>query len=303
MPHDIAGRENRKKDQTRFGYSDLSLLDYEDRLRRVTQFIHDHLDEELDLNRLAEVACLSPYHWHRVYHAVNGETAAATVRRLRLQRAAGELAYSARPVADIAARAGYSTAAAFTRAFAEAYGQPPAQYRTQGTHTRYAALPRKQGETFMFDVTIREFPARTAVTLAHQGSYQKIGRAFEQVGTWFAVRGLFGPESRMIGLYYDDPAAVPEEKLRSAAGIVVSSAPAGVESPYEVTQIRGGEYAVLRHQGPYTDLPAAYRWLYGEWLPKCGREVADAPPLEEYLNTPRDVPPTELLTDICVPLK
>jgi len=38
-------------------------------------------------------------------------------------------------------------------------------------------------------------------------------------------------------------------------------------------------------------------------LPKCGREAADAPPLEEYLNTPRDVGPTELLTDICVPLR
>jgi len=260
MTHDIVRREDRKKDQTHFGYSDLSLLDYEDRLRRVTQCIHDHLDEELDLNRLAEVACLSPYHWHRVYHAVTGETVAATVRRLLLQRAAGELAYSARPVADIAMRAGYSTAAAFTRAFSDAYGQPPAQYRTHGSHTRYAALPQKQEKLVVFNVTVREFPARMAVTLPHTGSYQKIGRAFEQVGTWFAVRGLFGPESRMIGLYYDDPAAVPEDKLRSAAGIVVSGVPAGVEAPYEVTQIRGGEYAVLRHKGPCTG-SGAKSWL------------------------------------------
>jgi AraC-like DNA-binding protein len=46
--------------------------DYHERSSRVTTYIYDHLDDELDLNNLAEVACLSPYHWHRVYHAMRG---------------------------------------------------------------------------------------------------------------------------------------------------------------------------------------------------------------------------------------
>ena len=41
---------------------------------------------------LAEVAAMSPYHWHRIYHAMRGETAVATAKRLRLQRASVELA-------------------------------------------------------------------------------------------------------------------------------------------------------------------------------------------------------------------
>lgn len=276
-------------------------IDYEDRLRRVTQHIHDHLDDDLDLNRLSEIACLSPYHWHRIYHGVHGETAAATVKRLRLHRAAGDLARSDMAVADVARRAGYAEVASFTRAFRDAYGLPPAQFRAAGSHARFQAHP-KQGANLMFNVAIREFPARVAVTLPHRGSYQQIGRAFEQVGAWFAVRGLPPSAKNMIALYFDDPALVAEADLRSLAGIVVDTPPA-VEAPYEITAVRGGEYAVLRHQGPYVDLPAAYQWLYGTWLPQCGREVADAPPFEEYLNTPRDVPPTELLTDICVPLK
>ena len=88
----------------------------------------------------------------------------------------------------------------------------------------------------------------------------------------------------MIGLYYDDPAAVAEADLRSKAGITVETAPP-VEAPYEVTQIRGGQYAVLRHKGPYADLPAAYQWLYGTWLPQCNREIADAPPRRRLKNT------------------
>ncbi len=108
---------------------------YEERLGRVTAYIHDHLDEELDLNRLAEVACLSPHHWHRIYHAIHGETIAATVKRLRLHRAAGYLANSAMTIEEIAARSGYKNLQSFTRIFGSVYGLPPAQYRRNGSHT------------------------------------------------------------------------------------------------------------------------------------------------------------------------
>ena len=49
-------------------------------------------------------------------------------------------------------------------------------------------------------------------------------------------------------------------------------------------------------------MKAAYQWLYGEWLVRSGREPADAPVFEAYLNSPVDTPPTELLTEICLPL-
>ena len=69
---------------------------YVKRLTRVTSFIYDHLDDDLDLQSLADVAALSPHHWHRIYHAIYGETVVATARRLRLQRAAAELARTSR---------------------------------------------------------------------------------------------------------------------------------------------------------------------------------------------------------------
>ncbi|HEY4131192.1 MAG TPA: GyrI-like domain-containing protein, partial [Gemmatimonadaceae bacterium] len=62
----------------------MSKHDYEERIGRVIEYVFDHLGDELDLNRLAEIACLSPYHWHGVYTAMRGETLAATVKRLRL---------------------------------------------------------------------------------------------------------------------------------------------------------------------------------------------------------------------------
>ena len=67
---------------------------YQARLDRVVGHIYAHLDDDIRPEGLAEVACLSPYHWHRIYVAMRGETIGATIRRLRLQRAADRLANS-----------------------------------------------------------------------------------------------------------------------------------------------------------------------------------------------------------------
>src|SRR5688572_16997141 len=103
---------------------------YGARLERVHRYLSEHLDDDVDLERLASVACFSPFHFHRIYHALQGETVAETVRRQRLHRAALELIDGVLPIARVAERAGYGSQAAFTRAFRSAYGAPPAAYRT-----------------------------------------------------------------------------------------------------------------------------------------------------------------------------
>jgi AraC family transcriptional regulator len=276
-------------------------IEYGARMDRVIAHVFDHLDDELDLARLAEIACLSPYHWYRIYHAMRGETIAVTVRRLRLHRASGWLANTGMPIDEIAARSGLGSVESFTRIFKTAYGMPPAKYRREGSHRRFDPQP-KNGSDLMQHVEIRTLPPMQAATVPHRGSYMEIGGAFEKLFGALGARNLLGPGLRMIGIYYDDPASVAETELRSRAAIVADSAlPA--EAPLESVTIIGGQYAMLRHKGPYADMRGAYDWLYGTWLPRSGREPADAPCIEEYLNNPRDTPPAELLSDICLPLR
>lgn len=270
---------------------------YETRLRRVSNHIHEHLDEELDMDGLAEIACLSPYHWHRIYRAIYGETAAATVKRLRLHRAAGDIVGTNLGISDIAKRSGYPNVQSFNRIFKAVYGMPPARYRKEGSHTLFESKQRKA--SMMFDVSIRTLKPTEVVGVSHQGSYMSIGKAFEQLfGTLYA-RGQGHPGQRMIGVYLDDPDVVAVDKLRSYACVEMDAA---VQSPLERRTLEGGDYAVLRHKGPYAEMHKAYTWLYAEWLPLSGRKLRDTVMFEEYLNNPRDVPPAELLTDIHLPL-
>jgi AraC family transcriptional regulator len=308
--------------------------DYAIRLERVVTWLADHLDDTLDLARLAEVACMSPYHFHRIYHAMQGETAADTVRRLRLHRAAVELIASERPVPRIAHRAGYRSQEAFTRAFKAAYGVPPARYRasfipkerrSQGTPPRRSGRqqgmpPRRSGrqgipadmpmtgrmedemEITSYQATIRETPPIRVAALAHRGDYQTIGATFQRLSTIAAEQGLFGPTTRSFGIYYDDPSATPRDALRSDACMTVPDGwtPSG---ELQLREIRGGRYVVTLHVGPYAELERPYRWLYGTWLAQSSEEAADAPCVEEYLNDARTVPPTELRTEIWLPLR
>ncbi|QCI63488.1 AraC family transcriptional regulator [Phreatobacter stygius] len=273
---------------------------YSDRLERVTAHIYAHLDDDIDLDKLAEVACLSTYHWHRIYHAVHGETIAQTVKRLRLHRAAGLLAQTSLPIAEIAERSGYPNLQSFTRIFRAAYGMPPAQYRRHGTHSHFQKSPEEVSA--MHEITITTVPTLKAVSIAHVGSYMEIGQAFDRLFGWLGPRQLIRPGMRMLGVYLDDPSVVPESQLRSRA-CVVSGTAVAVEPPVEMTEIAGGSYAVLRHKGPYATMKSAYQWLYGDWLVNSGREAADAPCFEDYLNSPRDTAPAELLTDIYLPLR
>lgn len=279
---------------------------YEDRLRRVVAHVHAHLDEPLDLMRLADIACMSAHHWHRVYHGVYGETLASTVKRLRMQRAAADLANGTMPVAQVGKRAGYPSLASFNRLFKAAYGLPPARYRAEGAHAPFrAAAPEAPGRAASaYDapaVEIRELPPLDLIAVDHAGDYLQIGQAFDLLFGRLAAGKLARPGMRIVALYYDDPAAVAKLQLRSLAG-AAGCAPAEIAPPLRRLQTLGGRYAVLRYRGSYASMHVAYRWLFGHWLPHSGFEPADAPVIEEYLNNPRDTAPADLLTLICLPL-
>jgi AraC family transcriptional regulator len=275
--------------------------DYERRLRRVLDHIHDHPAGDLSLDALADVAALSRFHFHRVYNAVVGETAANTVRRMRLHRAAVALVQGTDPIGTIAKRVGYPQIASFNRAFAGHYGLTPAAFRNRGELRPFPLLLARKGP-LMFPVIIRIDPERRLAAVPHKGPYPEIGRAFEKLGSTVAARGFYGRFGHMVGVFYDSPADVKPSDLRSHAGL---EAPAdmALDPPLEEVRLPAGRHAVLTFTGPYAGLPAAYDQLLGVWLPASGEVPADAPMFEVYLNSPMDTAPEALVTEVCLPLR
>jgi AraC family transcriptional regulator len=289
-------------------------LEHEERIEAAVRYIIEHLDEPMDLRDLADHVCLSRFHFHRVFQALLGETVGQLARRLRLERAAGKLRTSATPITDLAFDAGYATHEAFIRAFRAAFGCTPSTMRRRLSHDGQLPTPNgvhygtrlqvrflaPEGEITM-QVQIREFKPRKAICMTHVGPYFMIGQTFGQLGSWLAETGLTaGPG---LAIYHDDPEATPAAELKSEAGMFVPDDFVTSDSRVHVVEIAGGTYAVGTHVGPYDGLPRAWGEMVGKWLPASGYAFGDSPGLEIYLDDCSKVPPAEVRTEICVPVK
>lgn len=153
----------------------------------------------------------------------------------------------------------------------------------------------------MYPITIEQFAGASLATLAHQGDYQNIGATFDRLFMLAAGRDLVGPATRSFGVYYDDPAQVPADRLRSRAGLTLPDG-AAADPVFEPFALPAARCAVLEYTGPYSEIEAAYNWLFAQWLPASGHETLDFPMWEEYVNDPKTTPAAELKTRIYLPL-
>ena len=297
-----------------------TLQDYKKRLLPVLTHIQQRLDEHLELAELAALAHFSPFHFHRIFRGMVGESLQEHIRRLRLERAAWRLSYSRQAVTGIAFDAGYESHEAFTRAFHAAFGMSPSRFRVlrqprslaqashapSGVHyredqrlTNFKTMkPNPQNET----ITIQTVPARRVAYVRHTGPYAECGKAWDKLCAYLGKEGMLGAGMLFIGLSYDDPEVTPPAKIRYDACVTVDET-FKPEGEIGLQIIPGGEYAVATHFGPYDQLSQTYARILGQWLPRNGREPGNNPCCEIYQNDPNTTAPEDLVTDVYVRLK
>jgi AraC family transcriptional regulator len=298
---------------------------YTTRIHHVITYITEHLAEELSLEVLARQAHFSPYHFHRIFTALVGETPNAFVNRLRVERAAWLLlrkrAYS---VTEIALDCGFSSSAAFARAFKQAFGMSATAWRRSKDRKirqrdrkewkdktapeRYRSLtlqqePDPQAETHQLNVTVTRMPRFHVAYVANLQGYhvEKIMAAWKQLHQWASARDLITPETVGFGVSLDDPDITPVDKCRYYVCITVPDTISGDEF-VGIMDIPGGKYAVYRFEGTQPELHVAYRRLYSEWLPDSGYQPANSP-CYEICRRPSNDPLTEaMIMEIYIPI-
>ncbi|OLN25363.1 Transcriptional regulator, AraC family [Desulfovibrio sp. DV] len=282
--------------------------DWERRVLSAMRVMEAGLDGELPLAAIAAAAYFSPYHFHRVFAGITGETVGACLRRLRLERAAQRLCYSDQPVTNVALEAGFDAPEAFGRAFRSAYSMTPTVWRRvcrerKGPPVIVQRPPIIQEEfmTMELTVTIKKLPPIKVACVRHVGPYDQCEAAWGTLCALAGPLGLFGPTTQFIGIGHDCPQITPPEKIRYDACLTVPESFAGTPD-LPVAVIGDREYASAVVKGPYTRLGPAYAWLAGVWGPQSGRQFTAEPSLEIYLNDPKTTPPEEYLTEILLAL-
>lgn len=272
---------------------------YRDRVARVIAHIVAHPLAAHRLEDLAAIAHFSPFHFHRVYSSIAGETVAATVRRVRLALATRLLEQGGQSITQVALEVGYDSPQAFTRAFSQFTGQSPRAFQRD---MHRLILDPGAGHTagrteHTLAVQIVERPAQRLHALRHQGPPSTIPHTQRRLYLQCGQRA-----THRLGASCGDPQDTGGDFRYYAAVALPEPLPAA-DGGLELLDIPAGLYARHTLTGPYTRINAALAAIHTRWLPASGYEPDDRPTLEHYLNSPRNAAQADLRTDLLIPIR
>ena len=306
--------------------------EYTQRINKVLDYIEANLSKVLTLEKLSEVACFSPFHFHRIFSSNLQEPLYGFIQRIRLERAASILVTNVeRSITRIALDVGFASSATFARAFKKQFGISASQWREgRRRNSKNCKTFGKGGKaitssSFYFDsssgkmkwriemkelraeVEVREFEDMHVAYVRHVGPYQQNCQVFEslfhKLCTWAGPRGLIQPSiTKFLTVYHDDPEITADGKLRISVGLTVPEETI-TDGEIGALTIAGGKYAVGRFELDVDQYGEAWNVMYGGWLPESGYQPDDKPALEIYINSPHEHPEKKHIVEICIPVK
>jgi AraC family transcriptional regulator len=280
--------------------SDSALLQLLHRMRRT---------DNPTLDAIASRAGWSPFHLHRAFRAMIGETPKQYTLRLRLERAAARLITSDDAVLDIALATGFNSHEVFTRAFRRRFGRTPVAYRASfrrapaPVRERHAVVVETSGPCIgLYHITVdsdsgraqmptlsierRDLTPQPFLFVQTRAARHEIAKAIaESLGKAFpyAMQKGLAIAGRPTARYLTAGPGLFEMQI----GVPIASAAPG-QGDVQAGELPGGPMAVAVHGGSYDSLSETYaameRWMESQgYRPGIG-------PWEAYVTDPGDFP-------------
>lgn len=306
-------------------------------LNRVIDHIHNHFNEDIKLEKMAGISRLSPYHFHRRFRAIMGETPSCFVRRVRLEKSAHILMLEKyKPITSIALECGFSSSQNFSRSFKSQFKESPSVMRESfnwysvvstiqqiknGTLTsktkdvifleqfirdRKLTLKEMLKEPPPAEVEIKILPPRRVAyirTIGASYSYKAVKPAFEQLEQWALARNLLTRSTHRLGVTWNSTELTPADKLIHDVCIEI---PKNVKPDkwVSVQTLPGGAFAIYhstaqvqQYVNQYEFMRLFYWLLVSEYRP-------EGPPYSNvFLKKAKDHPRRQASVDICIPVK
>lgn len=275
--------------------------DYLARINRAIDAIVSDLAQPLSLQAVSEASGFSPFHFHRVFKAIVGETPNQFVKRLRLERALYLMSHSPRwSLTEVALHCGFSSSSDFSRSFKLHFGQAPRRFDLQAFRDERRAdferlmsaqttPPRPQWRDVGahpdgFEARLRDLPARTVAYLRVFEPYREgaAQAACERLLAWAEPRGL--ADGQWLGYMWDEPEIVAMADCRYDVALVVDDfVPEGDIGCFRFPAMRVAEVEI---RGDIHLEVRALDWLYQTWLPRSGHMPDDHPAFEAWIGRP-----------------
>ena len=294
------------------------------RINKAIHYIEKNIHTKLLLESIAREAHFSPYHFHRLFSVVIGETVYNFITRKRIEKAAASFLYKKDlPITEVSEKVGFLNLSSFSRAFKKFYGMSPQEFKELSPE-KFSKICKTESKNGQLKVSFEQYicninnslnwikmNAKTEVKIldqldvayiSHVGKMDLIGNAFDQLIRWAAPKGLMGQENlRMVTIYHDSPKITDPNHLRMSACIVLN-AKTSVEGEVSLRSIESGKCIVSRFEIAPHEFQQAWESSF-VWMTENGYRKADKDPFEIYYNNYLEHPEKKFIVDLCIPVQ
>lgn len=297
--------------------------DYIKRINLALEFIDTNLQTKLSLDTIANVAHYSPYHFHRIFKAIIGETLNDYILRQRIEKAAIQLITSKETtIAELAERYGFNSNSVFTRAFKKYYNVSPTEFKTLSP-SRFSKInqtdSKKSQSSFIFEeyicninnhlnwismnatVEIKTIAPLTYASITHIG-VEGIEQTFDKLIRWGTSKGLMGsPDAKLARVFHDSFKVTAPDKVRMSVSLITST-PFTAADDIMKTTIAKSKCIVGHFEITPNDFEKSWSALF-VWMNDNGYKKADENPFEIYHNDYREHPEGKFIVDFYIPIQ
>ncbi len=289
---------------------------YRSRINRAIDYVNNNLNKSISLDDLASVAFFSPFHFHRIFVAVTGETVNNFTSRIRIEKAARLLKFSKKSIAEISMECGFSSASTLSRFFRQYFEISPSEYRNGGKiknskirkelfpDNKYHCNLSEEELKNKFPVEIRQLPERRIAYIRVTDAFREgvVLNAFEELVAWAKKVKLFDSET-IFGMSMDDPEITPKEKYRYEVCITIPQKfTMDADSFLETTTLPKCKYAVTAVSGDFNLVVAATNYLFDQWLINSSYETEPRHGLEVFLDKENICNWNHFDLELCIPV-
>lgn len=296
--------------------------DYKSRLNQVFVYIDEHLDTKLSLQLIAEVAHFSPYHFHRIFKLITGETLNDYITRRRIEKAAIDILHKNISIKTIAFKYGFSDTPTFSKAFKRFYNATPTDFKKQNAQrfSKIRQLESKNEQQFLdiekylctidnlknwiqmnAKVDVKHIEKINLAYITCIGS-QNLGSAFQKLIAWATPRGLMHENTKMATVYFDSFKVTEPHKVRMNACILLNNETIKTEGEIGQGSIDSGKYIVGSFEIGVQEFEKSWTSLF-IWMNDNGYKKADKEPFEIYHNNFNEHPEKKAIVDFYIPVE
>ncbi|AXT18419.1 helix-turn-helix domain-containing protein [Flavobacteriaceae bacterium AU392] len=298
-------------------------VDYINRLNKVFHFIEHNLDSNLSLNTISQFAAFSPFHFHRLFKMISGETLNEYITRQRIEKAASTLIHKREvTITELSLQNGFNNNSSFTRAFKKFYGVSPTNFRKQNPnkYSKICQIESKNGQAYPdhekyiciinnlktwikmnAKIEIKDMPKLQLAYISSVGC-QNLESAYQKLIQWATPKELLSDsQTKMVTIYYDSFKVTQEDKVRMSACITLNKQ-VEFDGGVGLTSVGGGKYIVGSFEIGFNEFEKSWTGLF-IWMNENGYKKANENPFEIYHNNFREHPQNKCIVDFYIPIE